>query len=181
MNVLVPLADGVEELEAVTIIDVLRRGGINVTTAAISGKTTVAGSRGVNIVADTVWESVAPEQFDAIVLPGGGVGTDNLIADSKIRDTLRAYNAAGKWICAICAAPMVLAAAGVILGRKVTCYPSCASSIGGFYEDAPVIADGNLITSQGPGTALLFALVLVKHFADEATARKVAAGMLTGF
>ena len=181
MNVLVPLADGVEELEAVTIIDVLRRGGVNVTSAAISGKNEVAGSRGVSIAADTAWDTVVPENFDAIVLPGGGAGTDNLIADKRIRDTLRNYNAEGKWICAICAAPMVLAAAGVILGRKVTCYPSCASSINGFYEDAPVIADGNLITSQGPGTALLFALVLVKHFTNDENARKVAAGMLTGF
>lgn len=182
MRVLIPLADGVEELEAVTLIDVLRRGGIEVTSAALGEDRVVHGSRGVTLVADALWSALATEDFDAIVLPGGGKGTENLVADRRIVETVRAFDEAGKFVAALCAAPIVLAQAGILKDRKATCYPSCAKDLGASYDDAPVIADGNVITSQGPGTAMLFALVLIQHFTgDEALVRKVADGLLTSF
>jgi len=182
MRVLVPLADGVEEIEAVTIIDVLRRGGIEVTTAALGSALAVRGSRAITLLADALWASLDTELFEAIVLPGGGKGTENLAADGRVIETVQAFSAAGKFVAAICAAPTVLAAAGILEDCKATCYPSCADQLGESYDDAPVIADGNLITSQGPGTAMLFALVLLQHFTgDEETAQSVAGELLTQF
>ena len=163
MRVLVPLADGVEEIEAVTVIDVLRRGGIEVVSAALGNDRSVAGSRDVVLLADTVWDELEIDSFGAIVLPGGGLGTENLAADQRVLATLRAFAESDKFVAAICAAPTVLAQAGVLKGRRATCYPACAEALGKAYDEAPVIADGHIITSQGPGTAMLFALVLVQH------------------
>lgn len=179
MRVLVPLAEGMEELEAVTIIDVLRRGGVEVTSAALGRDLTVRGSRGVSVLADALWSALAPDTFDAVVLPGGGKGTENLAADPRVIRTVQSFNAAGKTVAAVCAAPTVLAAAGILEGRKATCYPTCAQDLGEAYDEAPVIADGNIVTSQGPGTAMLFALVLIRLLVGEEAAQRVAAGLLT--
>ena len=179
MRVLIPLADGVEELEAVTVIDVLRRGGIDVTSAALGDALPVKGSRGVTLLADAVWAALDLAGFDAIVLPGGGKGTENLLADTRVTEAVQTFDQAGKYVAALCAAPTVLAAAGILKGRKATCYPSCAAELGPAYGNAPVIADGNVITSQGPGTAMLFALVLVQHLAGDETVQRVADGLLT--
>ena len=182
MRVLVPLANGVEELEAVTIIDVLRRGGLDVTSASLTDALPVTGSRGVTLLADAAWSSLDPAGFDALVLPGGGKGTEALAADARVLEAVSAFYEADKYLGAICAAPTVLAQAGVLDGRRATCYPTCARQLGEAYDDAaPVIADGNVITSQGPGTAMLFSLVLVQHFTDDETARRVADGLLTSF
>ncbi len=177
MRVMVPLAEGFEEIEAVTIIDVLRRGGLEVVSAALGPDRAVCGSRGVTILADMLWPEV--DEFDAIVLPGGGKGAENLGADLRVVETLRAFDAADKFIAAICAAPTVLATAGLLQGRRATCYPACAAELGQAYDNVPVVADRNIITGQGPGTAMLFALVLIKHFVDEETAHGVADGLLT--
>lgn len=179
MRVLIPLADGVEELEAVTLIDVLRRGGIDVVSAAIGDNRTVQGSRGVKLLADAMWPDLELDTFEAIVLPGGGKGTENLAADSRVIETVQAFDQAGKFVTAICAAPTVLAAAGILHGRRATCYPTCAQALGRAYDNAPVIADGNVITSQGPGTAMLFALVLIRHFVGTEHAQSVARSLLT--
>ena len=181
MLVLIPLADGVEELEAVTIIDILRRGGCEVTSVALGNGLTVQGSRGVTLMADTRWDSLDISRFDAIVLPGGGKGTENLASDPRVIETVLTFDRAGKFVTAICAAPTLLAAAGILTGRKATCYPTCAKQLGSAYGEVPVIADGNIITSQGPGTAMLFALVLVRHFAGDEAALRVAKGLLTQF
>ena len=182
MRVLVPLANGVEELEAVTIIDVLRRGGIAVTSAALTDTLSVKGSRSVTLLADAAWSSLDIDSFDALVLPGGGKGTETLAEDPRIAEAATAFCEAGKTVAAICAAPTVLAQAGLLDGRRATCYPTCAKQLGESYDDAaPVIADGNVITSQGPGTAMLFSLVLVQHLAGEEMAHRVADGLLTSF
>ena len=181
MNILVPLADGLEEVEAITIIDVLRRAGLALTTASLTDDKQVEGSHNVMIQADALLKELNPDDFGAIVLPGGGRGTENLMKDSRIIETLQSYNAQGKYICAICAAPTVLAAAGVLDGLKATCYPTCAEALGPSYADSPVIADNNLITSQGPGTSMLFSLVMVHHFAGEESARSVAKAMLSSY
>ena len=181
MRVLMPLANGVEELEAVTILDVLRRGGIQVTSASLTDSLPVKGSRGVTLLADATWASLKPADFDALVLPGGGKGTELLAADARVLDAVRSFDKDGKFVTALCAAPTVLAIAGVLKDRRATCYPTCAAELGESYDNAPVIADGNIITSQGPGTAMLFALVLVQQFAGDEVAHRVAGGLLTTF
>jgi len=179
MRVLVPLANGVEEIEAVTIIDVLRRSGLDVVGAAIGGSLTIQGSRGITLLADALWSSINPADFDALALPGGGKGTEALNADARIIQTVKAFNAAGKVIAALCAAPTVLATAGVLANRRATCYPTCINQLGESYDEAPVIADGHIITGQGPGLSMLFALVLVQHLVGDEPAHRVAAGLLT--
>jgi 4-methyl-5(b-hydroxyethyl)-thiazole monophosphate biosynthesis len=179
MPVLIPLADGVEPLEAVTIIDVLRRASIRVTTASLTDHITIHAAHGIKLAADTTWSALNLEEFDALVLPGGGKGTEVLKHDERILSAVRQFAITERHVCAICAAPTVLAKAGVLEGRTATCYPSCAEELGDAYANAPVIADGNIITGQGPGTALLFSLVLVQHFKGELEAQKVADALLT--
>lgn len=181
MNILVPLADGLEEVEAITIIDVLRRAGLALTTASLTDDKQVEGSHNVIIQADALLKDLNPDDFDAIVLPGGGRGTENLMKDSRIIESVQRYNEQNKYICAICAAPTVLAKAGVLEGLKATCYPTCAEALGSSYAESPVIADNNIITSQGPGTAILFSLIMVHHFAGEESARSVAKALLSSY
>ncbi len=178
MPVLIPLAEGVEPLEAVTIIDVLRRAAIRVTTVSLTDHVTIHAAHGIKLAADTTWAAINLAEFGAIVLPGGK-GTEVLKADTRVLDAVRQFAEEGRHVAAICAAPTVLAKAGVLEGRTATCYPTCAEELGAAYENAPVIADENIITSQGPGTALLFALVLVQHFKGEEAANTVADEMLT--
>ena len=179
MPVLIPLADGVEPIEAVTIIDVLRRASVRVTTASLTDHITVHAAHNIKLAADTTWSAVNLDEFGAIVLPGGGKGTEILKADTRILDAVRSFAEQGRHVCALCAAPTVLAKAGILKGRTATCYPSCAEELGESYENAPVIADENIITGQGPGTAMLFSLVLVQHFKGEEEANQVADALLT--
>lgn len=176
-RVLVPLAEGFEELEAVTIIDVLRRGGLDVVVASL-GDSPVAGSHGIRIAADTPLGALAEQQFDMIAMPGGMPGADHLKKDGRIAEILQRLRAQGKPVAAICAAPMVLAAAGVLDGRRATSYP-------GFLKDAErttvvdaaVVSDDGIITSRGPGTALDFALALVAELAGTAVRDEVEAAL----
>ena len=164
-RVLVPLAEGFEELEAVTIIDILRRAGIDVVIASLAGSP-VTGSHGIRLAADTPLAALAEQDFDMIALPGGMPGADHLKKDPRIAGIVRRLHDAGRPVAAICAAPMVLAATGVLDGRRATSYP-------GFLDDAhkatvvdeAVVVDGSVITSRGPGTALDFALTLVEQLA----------------
>lgn len=177
--VLVPLADGCEEIEAVTIIDILRRGGIDVTVAGLASGI-VNASRGVKIEPDTDLENALGRDYDMIVLPGGGGGADRLEADPRIAKLLRQMAASGKFTTAICAAPKVLAAAGVLDGRNATSYP-------GYLDEKPakdmrysndaVVQDGKVITSRGPGTAMDFALKLVEVLTSAEKRREVEQGL----
>lgn len=181
MPVLIPLADGVEPLEAVTIIDVLRRASIRVTTVSLTDHITVHAAHDIMLAADTTWSAINLDDFSALILPGGGKGTEVLKSDERILRAVRQFANNERHVCAICAAPTVLAKAGILEGRTATCYPSCAEELGPSYDNAPVIADGNIITGQGPGTALLFSLVLVQHFKGDLEAKQVANAMLTTF
>ncbi len=176
---LVPLADGFEDIEAVSIVDVLRRGGVHVVTAALGQDRLVHSAHGINMEADALLADVIDEEYDAIILPGGGGGTENLLACEPLAERLRRQKGEGRFVCAICAAPMVLEAAEVLEDEDVTCYPSCASKMGRRVESVPVVADGLVITGQGPGSATLFALVVLAHLTDERIAHGVANGMLT--
>lgn len=177
-SVLVPLARGVEEMEAVIIIDVLRRAQWMVVAAGIEAGPVVA-SRGVRLVPDQDWEQIAPEQFDILVIPGGGPGTERLAADRRILDAVRSFHASGKWIGAVCAGPLVLQAAGILAGRKATCHPGVASKLTTTPRlNDKVVVDGRLVTSQGPGTCFEFALTLVRLVDGAAKASALSEAML---
>lgn len=179
-KVLVPLAQGCEELEAVTIIDLLRRAKIDVTTAGLD-KQTVTASRGVKLVPDTDLDSALKQEYDMIVLPGGLPGADHLDNDPRIKSLLQKMAANQKYTTAICAAPKVLAHAGILDGRKATSYP-------GFLDDMnlpntkiskeAVVVDGKVITSRGPGTAMDFALTLIEQLLGKQKRNEVEAGLV---
>jgi 4-methyl-5(b-hydroxyethyl)-thiazole monophosphate biosynthesis len=162
IRVLVPLADGCEELEAVTIIDLLRRAGIEVVAAGLSGGT-VTASRGVRIEPDMSLEDALRLDFDMVALPGGLPGADNLAADRRLTDLLRRMNQSGRVVGAVCAAPKVLARSGVLQGKTATAYPGVLQQEGHpDISDDAVLRDGRIITSRAAGTAMDFALELIE-------------------
>lgn len=164
-RVLVPLADGCEELEAVTLIDILRRGGIEVVSAGLKAGP-VTGSRGVVLVPDKNLEHVEHQFFDLVALPGGKAGMEALRADPRIIALLRRQASEGRHVAAICAAPAVLAEAGLLAGRRATSYPGFLDGVADVdLRNDPVVNDEKVITSRGPGTALDFALELVEELA----------------
>ncbi len=174
-RVLVVLAQGAEEMEAVITIDVLRRAGIDVTAAGLDGAGPLTCSRGVKLVPDCALAAVhAP--FDLIVLPGGSEGTERLAKSAALGRLLHEQEHERRDIAAICAAPTALAAHGIGKGKRMTAYPGCEAKLAGHarYENAVVIADGHVITSRGPGTAVEFALALVERLAgrDKAEATR---------
>jgi len=178
-NVLVPLAQGCEELEAVTVVDLLRRAGIHVVTAGLDDRP-VQASRGMVLIPDTTLDEVLDQDFDMIVLPGGQPGATNLSRDERVSRVLNRLARAGKYTAAICAAPAVLAQSGLLEGRRVTSYPGALDrhSVGGMeYVEEPVVIDGTVITSRGPGTAMEFALQLVALLVGEQKRGEVEAGL----
>lgn len=177
-KVLVPVADGSEEMEVVIIIDCLRRAGIEVTSASIHGGT-ITASRGVRMVADREWSSITPSSYDAIVLPGGNAGTESLMQHAGVLSAVRSLSEQGKWVAAVCAAPRVLQAAGVLKGKCVTSHPAARHNITeARVSDDRVVVDGRLITSQGPGTSFEFALTLISALCGSEKAEEVAAGLV---
>lgn len=180
MNALVPVADGVEEIEAVTVVDTLRRAEWQVTLAGV-GSQTITASRGVRLVADQAWEAVDPADYGVLVLPGGGGNARTLAGHAGILDAVRSFCASGRTVAAICAAPRVLQAAGVLEGRTATAYPAVRGDLAGAHVvDQRVVVDGRLITSQGPGTALEFALTLVRELDSPDKAEQLAEEMIAG-
>ena len=174
-RVLVPIAEGCEEVEAVTVIDLLRRAGIEVVAAGLVAGP-VRASRGVVLVPDTELDAVAGEHFDMIVLPGGGGGAQRLEEDPRITALLRRMRDEGAYTAAICAAPRVFAAAGLLEGKRATSFPGAldSSTVAGLsYSDDPVVEDGRLVTSRGPGTAIDFALKLIELLEGQARADEV--------
>jgi 4-methyl-5(b-hydroxyethyl)-thiazole monophosphate biosynthesis len=164
INVLIPLAQGCEELEAVTLIDLLRRANIHVVTAGLDEQPVIA-SRGTRLIPDTSLDKVAQQEFNMIVLPGGLPGADNLNADPRIHALLKRTAERGNITAAICAAPTVLAKAGLLDGRRATSYPGLLDQLNlptTILRDEAVVVDGHVVTSQGPGTAMDFALTLIE-------------------
>ena len=177
---IVPLAEGFEEIEAVTVVDVLRRGGVEVVLAAVGEGLATRGAHGMTVTADAMFADVADEEYDAIVLPGGGPGTERLRNCDALARRLVRQAEEGRLLCAICAAPTVLVDAGVLDPEvHVTCYPTCLMELDRPWSPVPVVADGNVITGQAPGSALLFGLVVLQTLVGESTARKVARAMVT--
>ncbi|MGQ9658729.1 MAG: DJ-1 family glyoxalase III [Thermochromatium sp.] len=180
MRVLIPLAQGCEELEAVTIIDLLRRAGIEVVSAGLT-EGPVKASHGTVLLPDTTLEAVAEQDFDMVVLPGGLPGAQHLEDDPRVRAILRRHAERGAYTAAICAAPKVLASAGLLDGKRVTCYPGCVSA-----EEfprlhltgEPVVSDGRVVTGRGPGSAMDFALTLIESLAGRERRESVESALL---
>ena len=173
MKVYVFLAEGFEEIEAVTTIDTLRRAKIDIKAVSMSENLEVTGSRDIILKADVLFDTKQLEDAEMLILPGGMPGTTNLEKDSRLAELLKKQANENKYIAAICAAPMVLGKLGLLSGKEATCYPGFESDLeGAKVSDDKVVVDGNFITSKGPGTALEFSLKLVeilkgKELSDE--------------
>lgn len=164
-KVYVFLADGFETVEALAPVDVMRRAGLQVVTVSIMGRKEVVSAQNVTVLADDVYESVAFDDADALVLPGGGVGTDNLSAHEPLRALLVDACSHGTLVAAICAAPMVFGRIGILKGKRATCYPGCEGDL--FNAECTsnaVEKDGNIITACGPGASFDFGFAIVEHF-----------------
>lgn len=171
-RILVPLAPGAEELEAVTIIDLLRRAGFTVTVAGLEPGPVVC-SRGTVIVPDLMLDEVLQDPFDLLVLPGGLPGSDHLRDDPRVQTLIRRQSAAGRLVGAICAAPKALASAGVLDGLRVTAYTGALDASGTTSSGAAVEVDGKVVTGRGPGVAMDFALTLIEQLAGAESRRRV--------
>ena len=157
-------AEGFEEVEGLTVVDLLRRAGIECQIVSLSGTETITGSHGIRISADAKFSETDFASLDGIILPGGMPGTKNLLDDTRVAEQLRTMCNAGELVAAVCAAPTVLGKAGLLLGKHATCYPGMENDLtGADYCTASVVRDGNLITSRGLGTAIPFALALVEY------------------
>jgi len=170
-KVLVPLAQGCEELEAVTIIDLLVRAGCEVVTASLSDEQVITASRGVQLIAQTTLERVCKASFDLVVLPGGLPGADYLQQDARVIKLLQATAEQGGYVAAICAAPKVLVEAGLLNGKQATSFPGVIEQFPALnmrYINQAVVEDGKIITSKGPGTAMDFALTLIERLLGKA-------------
>lgn len=179
MPILVPLAEGFEEIEAIAVIDLLRRGGVEVITASL-GKNPVTGSHKIQVTADTLLGQ--PARFSGIILPGGAQGTQNLKNDQRIIDLIRVLHNSSALTSAICAAPSVLAQAGIMKGVRFTCYPGYENEIidcGGIHTGSPVVKDGHIITAKGAGCAVQFALTLLEELKGPETAKSIKEQIMT--
>ena len=176
-SVLVPLAQGCEELEAITIIDLLRRAEVVVTSAGLDSQP-VTASRGVVLIPDTDLDSALENDYDMIILPGGLPGADHLDNDPRLRERIIQMNNSGKYLAAICAAPKVLASSGVLESKKATAYPGVLDALGLASEASAVVEDGNVITSRGPGTAMDFALTLIEKLVSKEKRNEVENGLV---
>lgn len=172
-TILTILSEGFEELEAVAPIDLWRRAGFKVITASLGSKKLVTGKNGIPIQTDTTLGATGPEAvYDLLFLPGGP-GVEHLRNSPEVRELIGRQVAAGKMIAAICAAPLVLKDAGLLVGRKYTAHPTTETELGEIMSQESVVIDGNVITSRGAGTALEFALTVIQALSDDEHAKKV--------
>ena len=177
-KVLIPLAPGFEEIEAIAAVDILRRAGVEVVTAG-TAENPIEGRNKIRVLTDTSLDSVKEQDFDMIVLPGGAGGTENLKKDMRVKEIVERLYKNGRFITAICAAPTVLSAIGVTAGRTITSHPSVRTKLEKEkLSEERVVVDGNIVTSQGPGTAIEFAFKLVEVLVGKEKAREVNKGVL---
>jgi len=177
--VYVHLAEGFEEIEALTIVDLLRRAGVETETVSVTGKLPVTGSHDIKVVADILFEDAVYGSCDMIVLPGGMPGSTNLAAHDGLREKILSFHNQGKRLAAICAAPLVLGRAGVLKGKKATCYPGFEKELeGAECLETAVVSGGGIITSRGPATAIPFALAIIEELKGKDAADGIAAGIL---
>ncbi len=176
------LAPGVEEVEATATVDALRRAEMTVVAVAVSDNLQIKGATGQTIVADSLISNVNTEDADWLIIPGGDPGAKNLFANSEVKDKIKSHFKKNGRIASICAGPaVVLAPLGVLKGKKATCYPGLGEAIdsnGGEYVEQTVVVEPNLITSEGPGTTLPFAIEIIRATKGDEAAEAVASGML---
>ena len=189
-KVAVLLADGFEEIEALTVVDILRRASVYVDTVSITDEYKVRGSHGINVQTEDLFDEVNFVEFDMIVLPGGMPGTTNLEALAAffpenldehpgVKRVVEDYVTSGKYVAAICAAPSILGGMGLLKGKRAACYPSVEDKLSGaVISRLPVVQDGNIITSRGMGTAIDFALKLTEILFDREKAEELAASII---
>jgi 4-methyl-5(b-hydroxyethyl)-thiazole monophosphate biosynthesis len=181
MKVVVPLAEGFEEIEFSAIVDILRRAGIDVAVAGLK-EGIIDGAHGVRVTPDILIDEVSADNFDVIVLPGGNPGFVNLGESKKVLKLVKEMCDRDKYVTAICGAPSVLAKAGVIQGKRATAFPGMEGTLtGAQYRNERVVVDGKVITSQGPGTAMEFATKLVEVLAGKGKAQEVTKEVLARF
>lgn len=175
----VHLADGFEEIEALTVVDVLRRADMAVETVSVTGKQFVRGAHDITVAADILFEEADYHQCEMIVLPGGMPGTLNLGKHQGLCSQMVDFSEKGKWLAAICAAPSVLGRLSLLKGKRGTCYPGFEDQlIGADYSEDRVVVDGNVVTSKGPGTAIEFSLKLVELLKSKQIADGIRKGMI---
>ena len=173
------IADGVEEIEALTVVDLMRRAKLDIDMISVQNRGRAMGSHRIQFECDYCLKDIDLNSYDAIVLPGGLKGTENLMNNVKIIDTIQTFFEKGKLVAAICAAPTVLGYAGILKGRNATCYPGMEDGLTGATKKTdPVVRDGNIITSRGLGTALAFAGAIIEYLTDAPTAKRVLDGVV---
>lgn len=171
------LADGFEEIEALAPVDILRRGGVEVKTVGVTGKT-VIGSHNIPVTADIEISQAVTDGLEAIVLPGGIPGTPNLEKSSEVQSFIDYCTENKKYICAICAAPSILGHKGLLKGKKATAYPTFQAELDGAeIAKEPVVLDGNIITARGAGVSLKFGAMIASKFFGEQKAMAILASM----
>ncbi len=179
VRALVLLAEGVEEMEAVIAIDVLRRAGVEVVATATGPVREVTASRGMRLLADVQLNETNPAACDVLVIPGGAGGARRLAGDPRVLDLVRLFTQAGKLVAAVCAGPVVLKAAGVLNHTRFTCHPGVRDQFPGMQTSTDrVVVDGQFITSQGPGTSMEWALAIARRLVGKDVTAKVAEGLL---
>lgn len=175
----VHLAEGFEEIEAISIIDVLRRADLEVKTVSVTGQLEVNGGHGIRILADNLFDEIDYEEVEMIVLPGGMPGAKNLNSHSALKEQIAEFYERSKLLGAICAAPIVLGGLGILKNKRATCYPGFEDQVtGARITEEAVEKDGNIITGKGPGVALLFALKIVETLKGTELARELAKKMI---
>ena len=176
------LADGFEEIEALTVVDLLRRASIEIKTVSISDTPQVVGRSRIAVGADEMWDDAKPETADVLILPGGMPGTTYLMQHKGLRKLLKKAAGEGRLLAAICAAPTIFGDLGLLEGKKATCYPGMENQLGGaeVVLDKEVVKDGNIITSRGAGTAIPFALKLIEELLDRDVALDIKKSIVYG-
>jgi protein deglycase len=179
MKVYIFLAEGFEEIEAITVVDVLRRAKIDIKTVSVSERKEVTGAHGIMVNADILFDSESQKAGDMYILPGGMPGTANLAAHQELGLLLKDSHNEDKWLAAICAAPMVFGKLGLLSGKAATCYPGFEKDLlGAECRTETVVQAGKIVTSRGPGTAIEFSLKLVELLKGAELANNIKKGML---
>jgi 4-methyl-5(b-hydroxyethyl)-thiazole monophosphate biosynthesis len=169
------LADGFEEIEALTVVDLLRRAGIEITTVSIMGRKSVTGSHNITVESDALFDETDLDSMDMLILPGGMPGTTNLDSFEPLKAKIREFDSKEKMLAAICAAPTVYGKMGLLKGRKACCFPGREPDLlGADVQTTETAIDGHFITSRGMGTAIPFGLAIIEHFLGEDAARSMA-------
>lgn len=176
---IVLLAKGFEEVEALTVVDVLRRGGVHCITCSIDGSEEVLGSHSIHVKANNLIEKVDTDKYDALVIPGGMPGAANLRDSEKVIELVKKFNAENKILAAICAGPIVFGKAGILEGKNATSYPGFEEQLGAvtYFKDI-VVQDGNIITSRGPATAMSFSFRILENLVDNEIVENLKEAML---